>query len=368
MNEELLNEVAIKLLYMQQKVIKFKRKWKRCEIIFLLERLELYISSGLTIDKALKISKDGALKKQRNDIENVCRSVEAGNLLSHSLLQFVGISNTTVGLIENGESSGDLSKALLVAKSILETEDELFKKCTSAMVYPIVIGIFAILLTIGLVKGIMPQIIPMLKSLHVELPLLTRIVISLSEGLTKYGIYVSIGLIVVLFIFYYLYKKFIFVCKVFHTIFMHIPILGSLLNNYSITIFLRSLGSLVESGLSITKSYAKTSSVISLLPLRESMLSEIKNISNGIPLGDIIAKKKMPQFVAPLIHAGEASGTLGNSLLRASLILDRDIENILRKITALIEPIMMAGMGCIVGSIALSIMMPIYDISKVLQK
>ncbi|NCW28743.1 MAG: hypothetical protein EBV83_10740, partial [Verrucomicrobia bacterium] len=96
--------------------------------------------------------------------------------------------------------------------------------------------------------------------------------------------------------------------------------------------------------------------------------SEIKNISNGIPLGDIIAKKKMPQFVAPLIHAGEASGTLGNSLLRASLILDRDIENILRKITALIEPIMMAGMGCIVGSIALSIMMPIYDISKVLQK
>jgi type II secretory pathway component PulF len=75
----------------------------------------------------------------------------------------------------------------------------------------------------------------------------------------------------------------------------------------------------------------------------------------------------MEQYIVALVSAGELSGTLGASLLRAANILDRDIEHSLKKLTSLIEPLMMIGLGVIVGSIALSIIMPIYDISKVLQ-
>jgi type II secretory pathway component PulF len=75
----------------------------------------------------------------------------------------------------------------------------------------------------------------------------------------------------------------------------------------------------------------------------------------------------MPSYVAPLVAAGEASGNLGKALSRAARILDRELDHSLKRLTALIEPAMMLGMGAAVGSIALSIMMPIYDISKALQ-
>jgi len=344
------------------------KKWKRREIILFLERLELYVSSGLPIDDALKISAEGISKKQKNDLKEVSKAVSAGGLLSLNLTKFIGISDTTTGLIENGELSGDLSRALLSAKSLLEREDELLKKCTSAMVYPIVIGLFAVILTIGLVRGVMPQIIPMLKSLNVSLPLLTRTTIAFSDSLTMYGIQALLIGIICLIILSVAYKKIKFVRKVFQTVLIKIPIVGALLRNYAVVVFLRSCGSLIESGLPVTKSYARTVKAISLLPFKDILSSDIDNISRGISLGNIISNKKMPPYIAPLLHAGEISGTLGTSLLRAATILDKDIEHSLRRLTSLIEPIMMAGMGCVVGAIALSIMMPIYNISKVLQR
>ncbi|MFA6295560.1 MAG: type II secretion system F family protein [Candidatus Paceibacterota bacterium] len=344
------------------------KKWKRRDIILLLERLELYVSSGLPIDEALKISAEGISKRQKNDMEKVSGAVSAGGLLSYNLTKFIGISDTTTGLIENGELSGDLSRALLSARSLLEREDELLKKCTSAMTYPVVIGLFAVMLTIGLVRGVMPQIIPMLKSLNVSLPLLTRTTIAFSDNLTMYGIQALLVGIICLIIFSVAYKKIKFVRKIFQAVLMKIPITGTLLRNYAVVVFLRSCGSLIESGLPVTKAYEKTVFAVSFLPLKEVLLSDVSNISRGVSLGNIISNKNLPPYIAPLLHAGEISGTLGTSLLRAATILDRDIEHSLRRLTSLIEPIMMAGMGCVVGAIALSIMMPIYNISKVLQR
>jgi len=130
----------------------------------------------------------------------------------------------------------------------------------------------------------------------------------------------------------------------------------------------KKIQGLIESGLSSTQAYARTASVISLLPLKESFLSDLGDIFRGVSFGSVMSGKKMPPYIVPLLQAGEASGTLGASLSRAAAILDRGIEHSLHRMTSLIEPVMMAGMGCIVGAIALSIMMPIYDISKVLQK
>ncbi len=347
--------------------MKFKRKWKRKDIILLLERLELYTSSGLSIDKTLRISAEGISRRQKIDMENISKFVEAGGLLSEGLYKIISISGITTGLIENGESSGSLSNALLTARLLLEREDELLKKCTGAMAYPIVIGLFAMIMTIGLVRGVMPQIIPMLMSLHVQLPLLTRITISFSNIVTKYGVYILFIFILLLTIFSFVYKKIYFIKKICHIIILKIPIVGKLFRSYSISVFLRSYGSLIDSGLDVTKAYKKTARAVTLLPLRESLMFRVIDINRGVSIGNVVAKSKMPSYIAPLLHAGEASGTLGPSLSRAALILDRDIEHTLHKLTSLIEPVMMAGMGFVVGAIALSIMMPIYDISKVLQ-
>ncbi|MFA6553914.1 MAG: type II secretion system F family protein [Candidatus Paceibacterota bacterium] len=349
--------------------IKLKnKKWKRRDIIMLLERLEMYLSSGLEINKALQISEEGLLPKQKISIQKLRLSVESGNSLFSGLEKFVHISKTTSGLIEHGELSGSLSKSLLTARLLLEKEDELFKKCTSAMVYPVVIGIFAGLLTIGLVRGVMSQIIPMLKSLHVQLPLVTKIVIYFSEILTKYGLHLFVGTIIALIISRIILRKYLVIRKFFQLLIIKIPIVGRLFYNYYLAVFLHSCGALVESGLSVKEAYSGTANTIQLIPLNQFLHDQIIKISRGLSLGTVIVHKDIPSYITALLNAGEASGTLGLSIIRAGNILDREIDHSLKRLTALIEPIMMVGMGCIVGAIALSIMMPIYNISGALQK
>jgi type II secretory pathway component PulF len=345
----------------------FRAKWSRRDIILLLERLELYISAGLPLGRALEVAGGGISKRQAAAIAKVRESVEAGGLLSSALVRQLRIAGTTTSLIEQGERSGQLAAALTTATGLLERQDELTKKCFSAMLYPAVIGIFASLLTIGLVRGVMPQIIPMLLSLNDQLPLITRVVIFISQGFLAYGIYVAGGIVIAGIGMGILVKKITAVRAGLQAVLLHLPIVGSLMRDFALVSFLRSCGSLVETGMPVKAAFDAVVHGLPLIPLRRRLQVKGQSLSGGIPLGQVLGALHIPRFVAPIIMAGEASGTLGVSLTRAATILDRSMEHSLKKLTSLIEPLMMAGMGTVVGGIALSIMMPIYDISRVLQ-
>jgi type II secretory pathway component PulF len=349
-------------------MISIKRKFNRADLILLFERLELYIASGLALNKALAILGEGMLEREKTAIKKVCLSIESGNSLSRALRKSLNISLTISGLIENGENGGKLAEALNSSRKLLEKEDELWKKCASAMAYPIIIGLFSLVITIGLMRGVMPQIIPMLKSLHMQLPLLTRIVMALSDILMAYGLYLALLIVLLPIAFLYLYKKNQLIRKFTQSILIRFPLFGDLIYSYSFSLFLLSCGSLIESGMGSATAYENAVGTSSLIPLRNELSKELPSISRGVSISIAFRKmKRIRPFMSPLLSAGEISGTLGKSLLRGAMILDREIEYSLKKITALVEPFMMAGMGLIVGAIALSIMMPIYDISKALQ-
>ena len=345
-----------------------KQKWSRRELILFLERLELYVSSGLALNKALEISIQGVNKKHATMIGYVQREVENGNTLAKVLSCSIVMPSTVLGLIAHGESSGQLAKALNFSKLLLEREDELVKKCLSAMTYPVVIGLFALAMTIGLMKGVMPQIIPMLKSLHVQLPLITKIVMAASDMLSSYGLFFLFAPIVVFCLLIIFYSKVVTVRNMIQSVIFRIPMIGHLAFLYSSSVLFSSLGSLIESGIPSASAYRDTVLLISFWPLKKACQRHIEDVSKGVALGSVISKiKRLPAFVPSLVSAGELTGTLGASLSRCAAIMDRDIEYALKKLTSMVEPVMMAGMGCAVGAIALSIMLPIYDVSKVLQ-
>jgi type II secretory pathway component PulF len=278
------------------------------------------------------------------------------------------INVTTTALIRHGEQSGSLVKSVGLARTILEHQDQLIKKCTGAMVYPIVIGIFAGAMIIGLVRGVMPSIIPMLISMHVQLPFMTRIVMWISDVVTHFGLYMLVTCILGSISTVLIYKKLLSAKYVVHLTMIHIPIIGSLIRTYSLGLFLQSCGSLLESGLRMQDIYSRTVETVSLLPMRKYFQSRATDVSNGSNIAMVFTQKQFPSYIPALLSAGEASGTLGSSCLRASSIISRDIDYSLKKMTALIEPVMMAGMGIVVGAIALSIMMPIYSMSSALQR
>lgn len=344
------------------------QNWSLRELILFLERLELYISSGLQLNKALEISIQGVSKKHVQKIKHIQQEVENGNALSRALKDTIRVPSTILGLIAHGESSGELAKALNFSKQLLEREDELLKKCMSAMIYPVIIAIFALALTLGLMKGVMPQIIPTLKTLNVNLPLITRIIMFISDSLSGYGILFLIGPVILLVALILGYSRSKKICSVLQSLILHIPIIGRLFYLYFVSVFMHSLGSLVESGIPAASAYVDTVSAISFWPLKKICVKHIKAISRGVTLGSIMATfKDLPAFIPSLVSAGEMTGLLGVSLSRCALILDRDIEYSLKKLTSLVEPVMMVTMGAVVGTIALSIMIPIYDVSRVLQ-
>ena len=211
------------------------------------------------------------------------------------------ISPTIAGLIEHGEDSGELAKALTLAKSILEREDALVKTCLSAMAYPSIIGIFATLMTVGLMKGVMPQIIPLLESLHVQLPLLTVAVIFLSENLIKYGAYALCAALVLISSAIFLYRKIRLIQFICHSIILRMPIVGKLARYYSLALTVRSLGSLVESGAALEESYLRVTETAPLLPLRSAFENKSADISRGVPLGAVLSgMKHMPSYISAI--------------------------------------------------------------------
>lgn len=345
-----------------------RKKWNRREIIFFLERLEMYISAGLVLDQALEAILEGVNKKRRSTIVAIRDSIEQGGSISVALHTHIKIPNTIKSLIRHGELSGQLQESLSTARVLIEREDRLIKNSLSSMTYPLVIGIFAGLLTIGLLRGVMPQIIPMLRGLNVELPIITLAVIAISEGLLSYGLYLIIFISLSLFITNKSYKRSLRFKKVLHIILINVPIVGQMTVAYHLSVFLRSAGALIENGFPINTSYLAVTESISFLPLHSVFASRISEINRGVSFGNILKHNYIPEYVAPMVMAGERSGSLGHSLIRVADVIDRDIEQFLKRITALIEPVMMIAMGCVVGAIALSIMIPIYDISRVLQK
>ena len=344
-----------------------QKKWSRRNQILLFERLGMYISAGISVDGALRLSQKGMSKHLVANLASMQHEVESGLAASIVLSKYVGISDTIRNLIKQGETAAHLGSACSTAHGLLERQDELIKKCMSACMYPCIIGVFAGLLTLGLVRGVIPQIVPMLTSMKVDLPFLTRMTIWVSDTTASYGLYIFLMLILISVAFMYLYRRVVYVREIFHMISIRIPVIGNIILFYPLAVFLRSVGVLVSAGVPLTRAYRDIVSSVSLLPLRAILEPAYGGLERGLPLSSLLTHDRLPAHMSPLITAGESSGALGDSLIRAAAIIERDIDIILKRLTTLVEPVMMIGMGGVVGAIALSIMMPIYDMSKVLQ-
>lgn len=336
----------------------------------LLERLELYCGAGMPLDKALLAAGEGGSTKHQASLSRAAESVSNGIPLAKSLAGAIIIPGAVLGLIEHGQSSGRLVDMIGSARSLMDRGEDLKSQCVSAAIYPCVIGSLAVLLVIGLVKGVMPQIVPMLLGLRVELPLLTRMVMAASDAVGKYGLPILAGIATVTPLSAWVYRKHLGIQRVVHKIVAKTPLVGALVRDYAWSVFLRSCGSLVQAGIAAVDAYETAASRMPLVHLRDVIKERSAAVRGGTGFKAIAEDERLviSPHLSQLIAAGEASGNLGEALTRSADILDKDIERRIKRLSGLMEPALMASMGMMVGSIALAIMMPIYDMSRALQQ
>lgn len=332
------------------------------------KRLSFLIKAGLPIFESLTILRDQAKSGARSKIfDQVLKDVANGRSLSESLAKFShNFDEFAINLIKVGEESGTLNENLDYLAEEMKKKQALRRKILGAMVYPIFIIVATLGISTLLTIYIFPKIMPIFASLDVKLPLATRILIYTSSFLKDYGIYLALGFIGLIILFFFIIRtseKF----KLFiHKVILRTPLLGLISKNYHLANFCRTLGILIKSDIRIVKAFTIASETSSNLVYRKELQIISKNLLKGDKITAHMKKntRLFPDMLIHLIEVGEATGKLDESLIYLSELYEAEVDELTRNLSTVLEPALMIFMGIVVGFIAVSIISPIYEITQ----
>ena len=357
----------------KNKIIKINKKsFTISDQIFFSQRLSLLLDSGISLVESLNLIKniDSSISHKRI-YEIIISDIEKGVSLSKSIKNIdLKFNNLLIALIQNGESSGHLSIALSQAYSFLDKKDEIKKKIISSLVYPLFIVVATIVMTLFLILYIFPKIIPLLSSLNIKLPLMTRIVQWLYMFLSEQGLWLFLFVTLLIIVVNLLIKKIESLRYKYHFLIISIPYISKYIKINNMISVCRMGEMLLSSGKSLTSIllfYSQSNNNL----VYKKIFNEIHiEVARGVSFSNSLNKHSnfFPITLIDMCMIGEKTGNLSIMLGHSSKIFEQDIDNVLKRFSSLIEPVLMVLMGLIVGSIALSIILPVYEITNHLSK
>jgi type IV pilus assembly protein PilC len=289
--------------------------------------------------------------------------VESGSALSVSMAKHPDIfPPLMVNMIKAGEVGGFLDKVLTQIADNYEAEVALRGKVKSAMTYPVVVLIMAILMTIGMLLFIVPTFAGLFTSLGGSLPAPTQILVSLSDFL-KVAIVPIVILTIVGFVVWGRVKHTERVREFVDPLKLKVPIFGQLFRKIALARFCRNLGTMLSSGVPILQSLDIVADTSGNVVVAHAVRDVQESVRNGESLTEPLAKHDIfPPMVTQMLAVGEDTGALDNMLHKISDFYDQEVESTTEQLTALIEPLMIAVLGGIVGSMIVALYMPIFKI------
>lgn len=358
----------VNIFLKQKSSIPFFNKVSVKDKAFLMRQLATTINAGLPISQALQTLREQISNKKLGDtVEQISRDVESGMPLSTSFSRFPDLfSQIDVTLTASGETSGTLDKVLIRMADGLENEYRMKKKIQSAFYYPGFILAVVIGVIIVMTVFVMPQMEGLYKSFGADLPILTRIVLGMSHGVTRYGIV----LLIILFAIAYLLRTYINTNngrKVWDSFLLKIPIVGQFLQKVYLARFSRTLSGLVGSGVSLLDSLNITSKAIGNKVYEEIIVASAEKVKSGIPLSTPMKENsEFPPIMHQMIRVGEQTGELDNMLTKLAEYFEDEVDTFVKNMTSIIEPVIIVVMAVLVGFILVAVMMPVYSIGKVI--
>lgn len=334
------------------------------ELLLFTKYLSVLLRSGLPIDDALDILLQQAKGPLQKILSALKASVREGNTLSDGLKQFPHtFSLVYLNLIRAGESSGTLQGNLDQITIQLQKEHDLSQKIRGAMMYPIIILIVGICITVGIVVFVLPNIIGIFDSLHVELPLSTRIVLWISRTTSSHG-WLILTLVIALSVGGTLLARLRPVKPFTHWIILHAPILGRIARQTSLARVMRLMGTLLQSGLSISEVLQISSGILRNVYFKDLFAKILAGVGRGKTITNLMESSPflIPPLALRLIRVGEETGTLGEMFLYLADFYEQEVDDLTRNLSSLLEPVLIIFIGLMVGGLAISILSPIYKV------
>lgn len=326
------------------------------------------INAGVPLVQALFImQKQIEHKSFQEMVRKVRVDVEGGLPMSEAMAKHPKAFNRLyLNLVRAGETSGTLELILDRIAEFQEKDLALRGKVKKALTYPTIVLVFALLITWGLIRYVVPTFGDILTSMNTELPIITRMLMSMSAFLQSYT-WVLVLIAVILFVAYRWYYSTPQGRRVIDQIKLKLPLLGPLTRKGAIASFSRTLGLLLSSGVNIIESLDITKGTADNAIIEESIENGKNVVTVGEPLsGSLAASPVFPPMVTSMVAIGEETGALDEMLEKVADFYDREVEEAVDSLTAAIEPIMIVALGGIVLFIVLGMFTPMFSIINTL--
>jgi type IV pilus assembly protein PilC len=328
-------------------------------------QLATMISSGLSLLRALYVLEDQTeAPKLKHAVHAVRQDVEAGLALSQAMSKHPRIfSDLFVAMVRAGETGGNLEEVLERVAVQLEKDDHLKRTVRSAMVYPCLIATFAVCVLIGMVLFIIPIFANMFKDLGGKLPALTQLMINLSDGMRTYW-YLIILVPIVVTIAFKKWKRTDRGGYIWDSLKLRMPMrIGDIVRKIAVARFARTLGTLTASGVPILQALDITARTAGNRVISDPMGEVADRVREGQPLAVPLGRTGVfPVMVTQMLSVGEETGAVDRMLHKLADFYDDEVATMLKSLTSIIEPLMMIGVGCIVGLVVISMYLPMFKI------
>ncbi len=337
------------------------------DLVIFTRQLATMIDAGLAMVQSLQaLAEQTTNKIMRDVIRDVCARVESGDSFSEALQKHPkAFSHLYVCMVAAGEQGGLLAEILARLATYLENTARLRKKVKSAMMYPTVVTVVAILITIFLLIKVVPVFGEVFSSFNAKLPAPTQYLINISNFVKSYFLLVAVAGGAAGYGWFYFIKtptgRWFWDSRR-----IQLPVFGVIAHKICLARFTRTLASLVRSGVPILEVLQIVSQTVGNVVMEKAVQTAATDIERGESISAALAKHPIfPSMIIRMVTAGEQTGKIDNMLERIADFLDEEIETTLSGLTALIEPILIVFLGVVVGGMVICMFLPIFKLPEI---
>jgi type IV pilus assembly protein PilC len=347
-----------------------KPRVKSSDVVYFANQLAVMIDTGVPLAEALEsLGQQASNPTFRDILMSVAADVEAGQALSDALAKHPKQFNSMfVSLVRAGESSGNLGLMLTNVADYLVEAEETRRRIKGAMAYPMFMAGLAVVVVVVLMAFVLPRFTAIYNNKNAVLPAPTRILMAVSNFCTAHWLPLVITIVLVT------AGAIVFFMqpvgrRLLDTLKIRLPAIRDICLKVYIARSFRALGTMITAGVPVIEALEIARQTATNVHFQEVFTRAVEKVSQGETLSDqFFCTSLIPITTSQMVFAGEKSGRLGAVLLKVCGFCDRDLKDSIKKMTTMLEPAMIAFMGLFVGGIAMALLLPMFNIGKILAK
>ncbi len=337
---------------------------KRNRLIFYLSQLSAYLKSGIALAEAVKILDDQAKNiKEKKVWRAVYYDLSMGDVLSVAMEKRKdAFPKLLINMIKTAEMTGNLPETLDDMVDYYTESESTKRQMKSAMMYPAVVTVFAIIVVTFILMWVVPQFVDIYADLGSDIPSITKFVISISDFLGNYLIFILILFIVIILIYLYLFRNVKTFRRSMQEFMMHLPVFGKIIIYNEVTIFTKTFANLINHNVFITDSMEVLSKITENEVYKKLIYDTAKNLTKGDTISMAFKDHwAFPNIAYQMLLTGEKTGRLGPMMERVSDYYQEQHRTIINQMKTLIEPVLIVTLAVLVGGILLAVIIPMYS-------